>query len=78
MQQIQQGMGKLKQIMNAAQFANDPISATKAALDAAVSKNPMLGTILTAANGDYQKAFYQYAQQIGVSPELVFNAMKQM
>ena len=45
-------------------------------LQQAIQKNPQLGSIIQAANGNPEKAFRDLAKQMNVDPEEIINALK--
>lgn len=46
------------------------------ALNNAMQQNPQLKAVLEASGGDYQKAFYAYAKQLGVDGDQIIGMMK--
>ena len=64
-----QMLGQIRQMMQIYKSMGNPAALLKTAM----ANNDELKTIVTAANGDYKKAFYDLAQKRGVDPEEIIN-----
>ena len=62
----------VKQMISMFKGLNNP----QAMAQQLVSKNPQLKAILDASNGNYEKAFRDYAKQMGVNPDEIINLLK--
>ena len=58
-------MKQIKQMWNTFKSMGNP----QAALQNALKQNPELQTIINDCNGDYKKAFYTYADKLGVNAD---------
>ena len=65
-------LGQIKQFANTIRSMGNP----QLMLNNALQQNPQLKAILDASGGDYQKAFYTYANQLGVDGNQIINALK--
>lgn len=45
-------------------------------LNNAMLQNPQLKAVLDECGGDYQKAFYKFAEMQGVNPDEILQALK--
>ena len=52
------------------------ISNPQAALTNAIQRNPQLKSIIDQSGGDYQKAFYAYAQKLGVNADEILSMLR--
>lgn len=41
-----------------------------------LNQNPDVKSILNESGGDYKKAFYAYAEKVGIDPEQIISAIK--
>ena len=65
-------LGQIKQVMNTVRSFGNP----QIALNNAMQQNPQLKAILDESGGDYQKAFYAYAKQLGVDGDQIIGMLK--
>ena len=63
---------KVRQMISMFKGLNNP----QAMAQQLVSRNPQLKAILDASNGNYEKAFRDYAKQMGVNPDEIINLLK--
>ena len=71
---MKQRLQQLKDIMNNIKMAQNP----QLALNQLLSSSPELKqafTIINQYGGDPQKAFYAYAQQMGIDPEIILQSL---
>lgn len=68
-------LGQVKQLMNLCKTANDP----QAMLYSMMQQNPQVRSVMNLvqqSGGDPKTAFYKLAEQKGVDPEEILNALK--
>ena len=65
-------MMQVKQIMNNLRTIGNP----QAMLTNMANTKPELKKALSASNGDFQKAFYDYADRMGINPNEIINSLK--
>lgn len=68
-------LGQVKQLMNVCKNANDP----QAMLYSMIKQNPQMKSainLIQQSGGDPKTVFYKLAEQQGVDPEEVLNALK--
>ena len=59
------GIGRAKQMLSSLRAMGNP----QIMLNNAMAQNPQLKAIMDECGGDYQRAFYRYAEMQGVDPE---------
>ena len=72
---LRANIGQIKQLMNICKNANDP----QAMLYSMVKQNPQMKSaidLIQQSGGDTKALFYKLAEQQGVSPEEILNALK--
>lgn len=42
----------------------------------AMKQNPELKSVIDESGGDYKKAFYAYADKLGIDPNQILNALR--
>ena len=65
-------LSRIKQTMASLRNIGNP----QAMLMTAAGNNPELKRALEESGGDYQKAFYKYAEKMGVNPEEILGILK--
>ena len=68
-------LGQIKQLMNVCKNANDP----QAMLYSMMKQNPQMKSamdLIQQSGGDPKTAFYKLAEQKGIDPQEVINALK--
>ena len=68
-------LGQIKQLMNVCKNANDP----QAMLHSMVAQNPQMKSaieLIQQSGGDPKSTFYKLAEQKGINPEEILNALK--
>lgn len=65
-------MKQAKQMLNMLKSMGNP----QALLENALKQNPQLADIVKSSNGDYKKAFYTYAEKLGINPEEIAEILK--
>lgn len=68
-------IGQVKQLMNICKNANDP----QAMLYSMIQQNPQMKSameLIKQSGGDTKTVFYKLAEQKGINPEDIINALK--
>ena len=65
-------INQIKQMYNTLRTIGNP----QAMIQAAINQNPDLKSVLDNSDGDYEKAFYAYADKLGVDPEQILSILR--
>ena len=65
-------INQVKQMYNTLRSMGNP----QAMIQSAVSQNPDLKSVIDESQGDYEKAFYAYANRLGVDPEQILSILR--
>ena len=65
-------LSRIKQTMASLRNIGNP----QAMLNNAMMQNPELKQIMQESGGDYKKAFYKYAEKMGVNPEEILGQIR--
>ena len=65
-------INQIKQMYNTLRTIGNP----QAMIQTAINQNPDLKSVLDNSDGDYEKAFYAYADKLGVDPEQILSILR--
>ena len=65
-------INQIKQMYNTLRTIGNP----QAMIQTAINQSPDLKSVLDSSDGDYEKAFYTYADKLGVDPEQILSILR--